>query len=147
MTLLAATDAFNVYEQFLGTGVVGAVAVLFIIMWRQALKREGEKEKEWADRFEALWKEREAAAKLHAEELQKLAQRFHDEIKSLTDEILDTIKEQLTAETKRDEVLRQVVTVQGSVERTLDRFLQRYRITGAHYPSVSELTRGGKRGL
>jgi len=56
---------------------------------------------------------------------------FHEEMKQLTAQLLDVMKEKSVSETKVTEVLQQVVDVQQDVERTLDKFIDKFEGGGS----------------
>ena len=107
------------YEQIFSTGIVGAFClILGYAVYRLYQSKEQQKQK--AD------EERQAVIDRLSGEINDVHRCYHDEMKELTCQIMDVLKDKAVSETKITEVLKQVVDVQDGVERTLNRFLDRF---------------------
>jgi len=135
--LQAGTPLGKAYDQLLATGVVGAIAVILGFVVYRLYKSKEEQRKSDNDTYEAMVKLKdEQFSQLVAlkdtqeekfrNEVQQLSREYHNELKELTEQLMALLKEKSASEARVTEVLQQVVTVQSDVERTLNRFLERF---------------------
>ena len=124
-----------VWEQFMTTGVVGACAVLFGVLWFRQIQRQDKRETEHDQLIQALQLQLLTREDAYRQELLRLSQQFFGGIKELTDQVMNTLVESSAAATKQTEVLRQVVITQQEVERLLSDAVKRPpRPGGSHGP-------------
>lgn len=124
LTLLGPAGVLDkAYEQLIATGIVGAVClVLGYALYKLYHSKEQQKQKSDEALQQIIDKFRVDTQALHKE--------YHTELKGLTEQLMLLLKENATAEAKHSEVLQQVISVQSDVERTLDRFLERFAAGG-----------------
>ena len=121
--LLNIDPVSNAYEQILATGVMGALAIILGYVVYRLYRAKEDSEKASEKRCQDLT-DRQTV------ELLAINKEYHQELKTLTDQLMIILREKSASETKVTEVLQQVVSVQGDVERTLNRFLDRYQFDG-----------------
>jgi len=119
-----------VYDQLISTGVVGAVAVLFIVFWVKALRRLDQRDTECAAKIEARDTEiktlrdqqatREAA--IHATYNARM-EAHGETYRELTCVVLEALNDNSSSHSEFSEVLRQVLNVLRANEKALDNFL------------------------
>lgn len=131
MLQMAALDPLTkVYSEFLSTGIVGAVAILFLTLWRQSVRKKEQRQTEYEAVYQSMVADKDKQAEACRSLIQVQSREFHDELKELTQQLMGLLKEKSVSETKVTEVLQQVVSVQRDVDRTLSVFLA--RADGAH---------------
>jgi len=124
LTLLASTGVLDkAYEQLIATGIVGAIClVLGYALYKLYHSKEEQRQKLDEAYQQLVEKLRVDTHALHKE--------YHAELKGLTEQLMSLLQENATSEAKHSEVLQQVIGVQSDVERTLDRFLERFAAGG-----------------
>lgn len=134
--LLAAETAANpiqyAYEQLISTGVAGAVAVLFLVLWMRAQRKWDHRENELVAKIES--KNQELAAKQEQAIAKEIAfrdtytvwaEKQSETYRDLTRVVLDALNANSRSHSENSEVLRQVLEVLHTNERALDNFLKR----------------------
>lgn len=136
-SVLVATPLDTAYNQLLSTGVVGAIAIVlgFVVHRLYKSKEQQKKDSEevltsvltrTGDEYRKLVGLKDAQEDRFRQEVQQLGREYHNELKELTSQLMTLMREKSTSEARVTEVLQQVVSVQGDVERTLNRFLERF---------------------
>jgi len=135
--LQASNPLGKAYDQLLATGVVGAIALIlgYVVYKLYRSKEDQRKSADEAfaaaiklkdDEYKRLVELKDAQEEKFRQEIQKIGREYHNELKELTDQLMELMREKSSSETKVTEVLQQVVSVQSDVERTLNKFIDRY---------------------
>lgn len=122
LTLLVAADPISkAYEQIIATGIVGAIClILGYSLYKLYLTKECQLQK--IDEAYHL-----CCEKFRIENFE-LHKAYHNELKDITEQLMQLLKEKSYSEAKLADVLEQVVKMQSEVERTLHNLMIKPKI-------------------